>query len=747
MTKRTIALSLITATILVLNGCGETKTITTKESGKIKGIPQSMILGTCNDVNDNYICDKEESGQLDQKNKKQILIQLQDNSIKYNQGKFNLAFDRNVDEHELLGIFSKGPGRSDFQDFILNMDTDVSQKLTKGIFQAIKNNLNTLGSVGGTGTKAQQANIKAMAESLVTLGLNSLENDIAQECKDNEICKEEAYASIGSAVEIDKEEAYAIAMDIRKDDNPTTMDGLLKEFTCETGLIRTVQFYGVEDNFSTSNGIEEANPSAQISNNPSMIAYNNNVNAGFANYDGKRINRLFAEEVKNLPASIAKGHFYIGMDNHGSNDAITLGNLDNDTTTLDVLSRRINTNDADLLKVGSVYHKDMADINLNDGSSLKNYAYNHGGFDVYVQDDTHVDFIAVATCSKPNPIKEVENIINKFECSEKETLVKILGGKLDAFSPTTDSNPINPRSDLEVYRDANTVYPTVPVSYDYTAYDHHFIDTLNLGLTTSQTVTKAEFNIGYKVIGSSLHSNDALYLGDFMVNHSGGHFYDNVAPLEPRWNIFDINSYGYLAQHTNLEDLNNTFGTGNVLESMINKNYLDVYVQDDTAVDFTQLNLCVKDNCSEDAKEHNIDLSQLSSWTTVPNDTQVGSQASVWDNSLTWFNFTPESNGERTLKIPFCACGDTLVNIKSLKADNSAIIKLDATVVASQQAAGHAAMRSDSSGGNHEDGSLNISGNGDTNHVLRVDVKNISSVFGVGMEGSLSFQGYLGECK
>jgi len=62
-----------------------------------------------------------------------------------------------------------------------------------------------------------------------------------------------------------------------------------------------------------------------------MVAYNNNVNAGFAGYDNTNNDRIFLEDIKNLPSGINSGRFYIGLKSNGSslqaNDTISIGDL------------------------------------------------------------------------------------------------------------------------------------------------------------------------------------------------------------------------------------------------------------------------------------------------------------------------------------------------------------------------------------------------------------------------------------
>ena len=648
---------------------------------------------------------------------------------------------------------------------------------------ALEKNTNRLKANGLLEKDAKQESKKFTSAALGKLNLDELEAAIFEECKEDEKCKEEAYVSFTGALTedkeesyaiftededkeesyaintgsliLDKEEAYAIAQDFREDDKEEAYailvnDGLVKEFTCEAGEVKTVRHYGIEDVFDTTNGTE-ATTQRPAAITQGMINYNNNVNSGFANYDETNNDRQFLDDINNLPTGVTSGRFYIGLKSNGSslqiNDTISLGDMSQ------VAANRFSEPLTNLSSLGwsnqlvsstnpttDIYWNDLSNISLG-SQTLLAYVKNNQRFDAYVQDDTSVDFITVATCSKPNPIKEVTAIVNKFECNEKEgDLLKISGGVIDAFAPGDD--PTTPSATLT----SNS--PTM--DYDNPAHDRHLIDTLNLGLTTSQIVTKAEFHVGYKSTNRSMWTNDALYLGEVTVNHAGFKLYSNVNNnfIENTWNINTVN--GETIASTDL-GLNNTVGTGTVFDTMVNNGFLDIYVQDDTTVDFTQLNLCVKDNCDESAKDIKVNLSQLASWTTSATDVNNSNPIpTVWDNTMNWFNFTSkEPNGERILKIPFCACSNTIVNINSLKADNNATIHLDSNLIVTQNAAGQASMRADNNGGINASGSFTqpANVNGPQNHTLTVKVNNQSSYFGVAIDGTLSFKGNLGKCQ
>ena len=644
-------------------------------------------------------------------------------------------------------------------------DLDNTEKFNTMLLGSIDENIAQLSSVGIDKEEAYVIHANFIYDDLIDLNIEDLDDHIVIECKDNDSCKEEAYRSMSKILIIDKEEAYSIATDVRGEEKSLVNDKLVKEFTCESGDVRTVKHYGLEDVFNLSNGAESTSPNPTTALMPNLVAYNNNVNSSFINYDNTHNDRLFLEDIKNLPAGITKGRFYIGLKSNGSslqvNDTMSIGDL-TATGALNTQARYA-AKLTDLSGDGwsnqlvsstnpttDIYWNDFANIIFKDGQTLKNYVQTHNRFDAYVQDDTSVDFITVATCSKKDSIKEVSTIVNKFECSEKETMLKILGGTLDAFNPTADT-AAEPSSNLESIALGNTVYPTV-ADYDHTAYDYHFVETLNLPLSSSQTVTKAELNLGYKVIGSSLYSNDRTYLGD--INGSAGNYIGANLYGTTTLNRQTIPSYGYLVKEDLLTLSNNSAqSTGTVGATMISKGKLDIYVQDDTAVDFTQLNLCVTDNCSEGAQNIELNLSQLSAWTFKPSDASEnnvfnGTQyQGVWDDTLNWFDFN-NTHTDELLEIPFCACGDTVINIANLKADNSATIKLDTTLIASQTANGQDAMKRDDMGGVHENGNLTVpvGTNGGTNHVLRVNIHNLGSEFGVAIDGTMKFRGNLGKC-
>jgi len=610
----------------------------------------------------------------------------------------------------------------------------LRRKIYHNLLKTIRANQKTLRGVGVKGRKTKRVNIQYVANGLAKINLENLESSIEQECQGNKKCINGALRALTTPLILTTEQAHILATKIRGEHKITITDKLLKEFRCETGLVRTIQHYGVEDYFSLANGVEQAYPSQQVINNPGVLAYNGGI--GLSNYDTTLVNRQFGEEIKNLPMNIVLGRVFIGLENHGYNDRIYLGNFDNNTTTQDIFGEDVvNLNWS---TSGIVHYSDFSNIVLNNGNTLKDYANNNGKFDLYIQDDTYVDSITIATCSKPNPIAEITHIIDKFKCSEKETMVTILGGTVDALTPPTDIT--TPRPNLVTIAQSNT---SSIAPYDYTYYDYHFIDTLLINILPNQTITKAQFSIGYKAIGQ-IYGNDNLAIGEYGTNYTVGNLYNNQLTTQG-WTVSNISNGESVAQ-TDL-NITNTTGSGTVFDTMASNTYLDIYVQDDTAVDFTQLNLCVVQKpCGKDIS---IDLSQLNNWTSKPigseeNNTVIG----VWDDTLNWFDFSGIGSNEATLKIPFCACGDTDIRVAHFKADNNATISLDSTLIVSQQGYTQATMRRDDQGGNHVQGAGNIIGTGTgVNHTLQLNVHNFGGPFGTAVDGILNFRGYLGRCS
>jgi len=652
-------------------------------------------------------------------------------------------------------------------------DLDNTEGFNAMLLGSIDKNIANLKSVGIYKEEAYATNSDLIYDDLLSMNLEDLDNQVVVECTNDDKCKEEAYSSLSEHLIIDKEEAYSISIDVRGEEKSLVNDKLVKEFTCESGEVRTVQHYGIEDVFSTSNGIESTNPNPTTAILPNLVAYNNNVNANFVNYDNTHNDRLFLEDIKNLPTDITKGRFYIGLKSNGSslqvNDTISIGDLtatgalntqarfsakltDLNNTTLNWSDQLVsNTN-----PTTDIYWNDFSNIIFYNGqTTLLDHVQTNNHFDAYVQDDTSVDFITVATCSKPNPIKEITAIVNKFKCSEKETMVKILGGEIDNFNPTVDTPVANPSPSLI----ANNTYGNGRSDYDQTNVNKVLLDTLDLS-QVSGTVTKAEFHMGYKSLGDPLTGNDTVTIGEYGVEHIGGRYllYPNgTNPLTPTpW--VPNNIAGEQLLSVNLANTTSSITTSlNMLDWIQGRSAFDIRVEDDTSVDFTQLNLCVSQPCG---KVYDINLTQASQWSgdnftelepsTLPANDHTGRLS--WAPSMSWFDFSGNNQNNNTISMEICACDDIELNIGRLKADNSAKVYLDSTLVVDHHGTGQSTFIEDAwqnGSGITGSGSANItipSGTPQT-HTLRIEVHDSGVVTGLAVEGTLNFRGHMGKCK
>jgi len=531
--KNVTTLSLITVAILGLNGCGETATnpTTTPEVNETKEIASNLI-----------------------------------------------------EEHASDGI-------------------DNKEKLVTTVSGSIETNIKSLKDNLLNDMDAKAASVTFVGSALTDLKLDPLITDVTIECGEEQPCIDEAYASLSVPLTMDKEEAYAAAQEVRGEEKALVNDKLVKNFTCEAGEVRTVQHYGVEDVFDTSNGAETANPSSGILNTPWIANYPYPVTG----YDETNNDRIFADTIRNLPSGITKGMFYIGFKSNGSslqgNDTFQIGDFANTNASSTHLSnayansfnstwtnQQVNNSNP----TTDIYYNTFSNISLPTGNLL-NLANSNNGFDVVVEDDTSVDFITVATCSKPDPIQEIEAIVNKFECSEKEgKLFQVRGGTIDAFDASNDQATVVSNDFL------SRANPYAVAQYDASSYDRHLLDTLAL---PTGSITKAEFSIGYKALGSSLVSNDTITIGKYGSEHAGGRYilYPSTSTpnaTEPLWVANSI-SNGETVRTVNLADINTSTGTP-MINWIQGKSEFEVRVEDDTSVDFTQLNLCVTNTGKED---------------------------------------------------------------------------------------------------------------------------------------------------
>jgi len=384
---------------------------------------------------------------------------------------------------------------------------------------------------------------------------------------------------------------------------------------------------------TSAEGIEDEEV-ANITTNPGVITYNNRVNAGIAPYDETSNDRFFADNINNLPSAITSARIFIGLKSNGSslqfNDALYLGDYGNNHygVKLQNLSANGGTWSHQLVNNSNpttdVYWNDFRSINFNsplpNTMTLLDYVQTNNAFDVLVQDDTSVDFITVTTCSKKDPVVEIKPILENFECKvsdgpDNETKVTLIGGTIDAFSNGADISA-TPSSALV---NATSAYPTT--EYDSTSYDKFLIDTLTL--PASGYIANARLSLGVKALDSSLHSNDTLNIGyTHQSDRAGFKLYGNASnSVNTTWNVTPISNGERILQ----TDFNFNMNSGtNALTWLRGETELDITIQDDTTVDFVQLDLCMRDKnpcidtdadgfCDDDEKEAGSDPDNASS--------------------------------------------------------------------------------------------------------------------------------------
>ena len=596
--------------------------MTEKDEIELVGIPRSMVSAVCLDANENKSCDDGEAleflrdteagrsvydFQYDGAEIDPILVEITDPAKTNLFEKYTITFPADSDQLSMENYIDNPA---------VSLDND---QINQDFFFALQKNLNLLGSNGVELEDALILGKGKMAEDWIVTSAEGIE--------DEEV-------DLVEILSYSKEEAYQAAKENRGDEKALVNDQLVEKYECAVNELKTVKHFGVEDIFDLSNGIEPTYPSTNITTNPGVITYNNRVNAGIAPYDETSNDRFFADNINNLPSAITSARIFIGLKSNGSslqfNDALYLGDYGNNHygVKLQNLSANGGTWSHQLVNNSNpttdVYWNDFRSINFNsplpNTMTLLDYVQTNNAFDVLVQDDTSVDFITVTTCSKKDPVVEIKPILENFECKvsdgpDNETKVTLIGGTIDAFSNGADISA-TPSSALV---NATSAYPTT--EYDSTSYDKFLIDTLTL--PASGYIANARLSLGVKALDSSLHSNDTLNIGyTHQSDRAGFKLYGNASnSVNTTWNVTPISNGERILQ----TDFNFNMNSGtNALTWLRGETELDITIQDDTTVDFVQLDLCMRDKnpcidtdadgfCDDDEKEAGSDPDNASS--------------------------------------------------------------------------------------------------------------------------------------
>lgn len=608
---------LIIIVTVSINNCGggsseEAKALLTQIL-TVVGIPQDMIVNICQDDDDNGFCDSielesvswikntffgkvtlGENNSFELKNydpNKKIIMELQSNEVEYNDGNFSLEYKGTSKELSIL------QSMVDADDLTNDDVTEVKKMNDKDTFDEVllssmMRNLNKYMDNDMEHKSARGANLKELGRVFKEdIPLKELPALIKTQCQGDSECRKKLINSFPVNLNTDEQNIYTIAQERRK--VKLLNDKLIEEFTCAKEERKIIKHYGYEDLFNLKNRTERALPTKDLM---ILIGQNN-----LANYDSIKANKFFAESVRELPRRFRKGKFYIGLKKSGgklnSSDKIHIGKYTNNSNLhfseklielkkLGWSHQAINDSDP----TTEIYYTDFKNIKLNDNNeSLLDYLVKKARFDVVVEKNTAVDFISVATCSKRDPEAEIKEVLNVFTCKEGEKLVKIIGGNVDAFAKGEEKEA----TPSEVFA---SMIDRPLIGYDELANNKFFLDTLNR--PTNTTITNAQFSVGIKPLERFLYQNDTIHLGSYeSEKYARFRLYGNDEDsVYNQWNRIIKISNGERVLQANLSDLNLTNGGNGSILNMLKSSdsLLDILVQNDTSVDFSYLNLCIK---------------------------------------------------------------------------------------------------------------------------------------------------------
>jgi hypothetical protein len=544
---------------------------------------------------------------------------------------------------------------------------DGSGHQNKAILQAFNSNLELLGGNGLSLQQAYDADIKAMAESLInlTLSAQSICDRLPEYCEGN---PDDPYPPIdlsnivacnnsydgGPCVSIEpnpkeeskltddilrlnNKEATNIAYDIRasrKEQLPHEI--AFDQLVCKDDEAKEISMFGMGDNFSTSN-IEATNPSSALATwlatVPSNIIHPYDFDASITPANPN----VFADSLTNLPSDLSNGLLVLGLKERGFTLADTPSYFDTfiigDATNLSSSSNvsgtvsGIRSNWQNISP--NVYFENLQNLNDQSGSQslFDKLQAGQTDLDFVILPTTNVDFVAVAACrikkpQKPEgiPVKEVISVLKeKFTCDvdKGETYYEIAGGNADDFTPGSDQNTPSPTL---LSQTGNLI------TYDQVGEkDSTFIDTLTL---PSSSITKAQFMINARA-SSPGAMNDKVFLADSLVNNMVTGF-TTITPgtLVTQWPNNTLNGgVAYIIDGAfHIPSIPSTPNLITILNSgSTSGNGLDILVSENTEVDTTLLQLCVIEGdqpcidtdgdgyCDEEEKEVGSDPSNPNS--------------------------------------------------------------------------------------------------------------------------------------
>ena len=330
---------------------------------------------------------------------------------------------------------------------------------------------------------------------------------------------------------------------------------------------------GRRDGFNTGDGIEPATPRTDFSN------WHQLNGPGGSDFDDHQSGRWFCH-IANLPAKMTGMVLSFGLYglDDAAGDSISLGFISDSGYPNFVWSGSL----SQLLGVWKKGEKKTLALNLaalptnNANNSLNMMAYinRRGYLDVFIQDGTAVDYIAMNATICPDSVG----------CDAPIT--SITSGNPDSFDPGIPDLPTQPRPELAAYM-ANTALGIR--EYDEAGNDTFFGETLNF---TAGCIVGAQLTVGMRAHGNA---NDTINLG----------FNGDVANPAFTWSSTIGAVFGTIwsggANGTMVLDLANLPGNSTSLLSALNDDgFLDIVIEDDTSIDFIRLDLDVCSPCNPD---------------------------------------------------------------------------------------------------------------------------------------------------
>ena len=182
-----------------------------------------------------------------------------------------------------------------------------------------------------------------------------------------------------------------------------------------------------------------------------------------------------------------------------------------------------------------------------------------------------------------------------FHCPNN-TIVTLTAGEGDFYDDDADSPSASPSQGM-IQRTLNLGHPlSKMVDFDYAGLDKIFAHTFT-GLTGQ--IIEASIEIRMKPNGGG-STNDILGLrftdnnGNFVGRWDGriGSDSNNPSIVPETWSSSNFESVLFRLNLKELHEQPNNDSITNLLPLIQSLDYLDVYVQDDTGVDYVQLKLC-----------------------------------------------------------------------------------------------------------------------------------------------------------